>query len=125
MGHCQRANSTRRLAPPNTGRCDPALDTAWHGHPARLGICDAAIGAQQWGQTASYIATQSEAHRHKLATLTESTEPSNSPRDQAVLTLLNLSVSERVAALRELMLSVEQEAPAELDMLWAELDSDI
>jgi hypothetical protein len=39
--------------------------------------------------------------------------------------LLNLSVSERVAALRELMESVEQEAPDELDTLWAELASDI
>ena len=83
------------------------------------------LGHSSAGQTAAYIAEKSEAHRHKLATLTASTESSDSPRDQPVLTLLNLSVPDRVAALRELMESVEQEAPDELDTLWAELASDI
>jgi len=98
-----------------------------HGTATLLGLEFATrqLGHSSAGQTATYIAEQSEVHRHKLATLTVSADPSESPRAQAVLTLLNLSIPERVAALRELMRSVEQEAPAELDRLWAGLATDI
>jgi hypothetical protein len=64
-------------------------------------------------------------HRHKLATLTASHDPAGSTRDQAVLTLLYLSLAGREAALRELMLILEQQAPAALDTLWAELALEI
>jgi len=49
--------------------------------------------------------------RHKLATYTASADPADSPRVQA--------------AVRDLMESVKQGVPAELDTLWAELASDI
>ena len=59
-----------------------------HGTATLLGseFATRQLGHSSAGQTATYIASQSEARRHKLATLTAPTEPSYSPRAQAVLT---------------------------------------